>query len=459
MTWPAAALGCSAQESAAGRDPDLPFPNKALWPAVLVVVGLGFLGDTALTELFNVRNHMRYPRITVDGDGAYRLVRSEFHPARRRVGYWFVDDRHQNVAPARDVPLADASDAFLRVRFRGNRWPGNLHRGDRLRRKYHSSWFDNQGDLRFFTTYTHAPLGYMRHYLVRRGPAYETVTLGRGAEDQPFSIRARAARIRGIPKFVVGDPEDGGIWVCDFAAELPRYERVALPDGDRFKRFASISSELEIQLQDLVGETTDLGGDPTIENVVIGERHAYAFDPRDNSVESLTGELAARYDPSREKTERGDVRYGVWVDKDPIHPRAEVRDGTGAVVFTHQYAPHRANEWFNAMLLCGQSLLRSPATQVYGFATTREFSLVSAGDYPWLLLAHLALAVLLSSLAKRRLRGLGAAPAHQWFWALAILLGGVLVAAVCRVIETNRACRPCRVLPKDEIPLTLIQSA
>ena len=286
------------------------------------------------------------------------------------------------------------------------------------------------------------------------------MTLGKGKENLPFSSLALPLDVRDIPKLAIGDPRDGSLWVCDFESENPSFERMELPNQDRFKHWSHVGYKERPQLQALrLFEAVDRSSMRVeFEFVLVGEKNAYAFNLFDNSLEVLTGTLREKHAPRKVK-KRTVARYN---DEDITHPKIEVRDAAGVLLFSHQYAPRTLHKRWIATRIYAQSLCRSPLLQVIRFASvagsTRN-SLVVDGKHAWLLTFHLMFAVALAFLALRRLRALGQGAVRQAFWTTLILSGGLLVYVFYRMIESRRAYRPGKILSPEESRPLLIKSA
>ena len=98
-----------------GRDPDLPLPDRALWPAAIAALAFVWGGDMVLRECVQwQRGMLRYPRLAKTEAGEYRLTTSVWNPGKSKREYFFVDAEHRVVGEASDFKQINVEDKSSR---------------------------------------------------------------------------------------------------------------------------------------------------------------------------------------------------------------------------------------------------------------------------------------------------------------------------------------------------------
>lgn len=227
---------------------------------------------------------------------------------------------------------------------------------------------------------------------------------------------------------LIGDPEDGSLWLLRCAGNEPVLERVEIPNGDRMVRVIR------------AGERDWFDGpNSSSDPQVIGEKARYRF-AQEKLIEVGPPLIATRYAVRIESF----GEYGEF--------RVIVEDvASGAIALSHDYEARTADEKDRLLLTRALAVLRPPALSIAahlsgGESATDSFSEVIASDPllrsgrgRTLVVSATVIALLLAAFAARRLRKLGAERTRILYWSLLILASGPIGFLVYRVSERDRA--------------------
>jgi hypothetical protein len=257
------------------------------------------------------------------------------------------------------------------------------------------------------------------------------------------------------PEFVLVEP-DGALWRYRVGGHASHFDRVALPNGDRFVR--------ELRAPWLDSKAPPPRSAPA-DIVVRGERGiyewrdgAFAVPPPDHlpllEAERARSDLAMRMQPRVTR-------------HDALTLSIEIPEVDGHPGLRHTYRPRTLVERASALGIELASLIRAPAVQLWSAVSPESrhphryepmgLTDVLVASRPSLLVANLLLGLALAFLAWRRLGRLGAPAAERLFWTANVVALG-LAAFICyRLLEPKRAwCSPPN--PAPVRPL-VIQSA
>ncbi len=447
-----------------GRDPDRSLTGKTHW-LTAIAVGLGLMltsghsisltQDELRTSIFG-----DYPWIVEMPDGEFRLVKT----SKNGQGYLECDADHQPTGP-----FQYPETSGTRNRHCAQWWPFRAG-WDEIRQRFRPVWHRklfNFGDswdrVAFFgghvTCYLNRSTGTV-HLFRTSAPGNEggpsVVTVPKENSKEPFSRDVEDFRIRGNHHVaMIGDRSDGTIWRYHIREGKDRFERLPLPDNDRFREVVVLSSTEAQIVKD--GQTYEAVN----RTYVKGERGVYSWNGTafENAPEELKIEPAGVEKPAF-----------VVAQTDPIAPAVEYRDSDGKALFAHEYRLHDTHQKCKGFCVYALSVLRAPLFQVASFIQNPSIPrmtfchadlvdpLISGQKRMWLPAANLLFALVLAVFTARRLARLGASRGRCLFWAAFVLVGGVMVAVLCFVLETRRAYRVSPVVEAETAPAMLIHS-
>jgi|GEM_PF-5592863 len=446
---------------AQGRDPDRPMVGKTGWlTAVTLGVGLIFSATFVIAQIqeeFRMDVIHHYPWIVEDSEGAIRLITVDSE------GQTYAEcDAEHSVKGAFHFPEDDPGGRSL------TQWWTYQPGWDEMREMGYHSWFgkffDFGGRWERIATFEHNKRCYLNstkglvHLYKTKSPRMEgepaVVDLRKGPKAERFSTDVERIWLEETDHVaVLADLSDGTIWKCDLSEGEERFESAPLPGGDRY---------LGCKTYELAQNRIVRNGQ-TYERVkrtyVIGSKGAYVWNG--TSFETAPDEIIAHSAALGE-------RFFVVTRVDPIAPAVEFRGDGGEILFSHRYGLFTGAQKFRGALVYFMSLLRAPLLQIASFGgvsqkpratflcATLIDPLLNGRNRLWLLGANLLVGVILALCAVKRLAQMGLSKGRRLFWALSILLGGVMVALLCAVLETRRAYRVTRVIAADDVPPLLI---
>jgi hypothetical protein len=435
LAFGAALLFTARQCEREGRDLDRP-PARARLVAAVVALGLTAIGPavalylvqaSALRDLF--RN---YPVISQRRDGTAILL-----GRRGNTVFWRVDEFHEPTG-TKATRVQVLWDPYA-VMFR----PESASEDDRGPATHF-------GGVRYWRIPCPGP---MRCYFGSDGLVGLTVsgrpgtpgpagtrTLGKAGGGR-FSPRTRVIGRAFDRRALLGDPEDGGVWIYDLEGEAPAFVRVPLPNDDRFVDDLSFGRAGLL----IKGARTDYQLDE--------DGFARALPPAQRSA---TDQTHARPAPPQVQQLGA---YGLSVS-------LPGNEGT----FTHVFAPYTSAEKTLVLYSRVPALARAPLLELLSVAGTSAPPATHAEQMqPSVLLdpivargarvplvLDLSLAGLLVGLAWWRLARLQVPVRRRIFWIGQVALFGPAGYVACHMLESRRARRT---LPLDPARPLLIKSA
>ncbi|MBL8754821.1 MAG: hypothetical protein JNK15_16065 [Planctomycetes bacterium] len=250
-----------------------------------------------------------------------------------------------------------------------------------------------------------------------------------------------------IGVLALAEPDGNAVFLFDPATA--GFERVPLPDGDRFTRLRYYHRDDRDARAPAAGEVVLQSG----ENLVCGEQADYVL--RGTTLHRVAREV------ERDTQSGPRIRTNTY-DADLLSFTIDFTVGEGGAPFQHRFVPRTFAERTYAALALALAAMRPPVLQAVSGCiddpqhegahnTNRHWLLdpmVAEGRRWWLVAVGIALAAALATAERRRLRRLGADPGTQRFWLGAILLLGPVGVLGSRLCERTRAyARPAIAVP------------
>lgn len=433
------------------RDSDQPWASVRVWIAgsitlIFAVSGMGALSNEIVLEL-RQQVFAAYPWVGRSATGRVGLFVGDV-PVKSRA----VDVAHRPAGPAL------ASDVLW--------WPRHMaDEEERVARQFRYAPIGRQSNSRH-TRYRwiSCPLrawcaigsdGFM-HVIhdVRFGPP-EWRRIGKAPDGRPFPGQAQivADDVGRLGLAVMGDPQDGQVWIHDFNLESPGFQSHALPGGDGFVEFIVTLPPMRAP-GDMVHRS---------EVLIQGRRGIYVL--REGGIAAAGPETLARY----HRLEEGRLRPPKVRRRGLVSYELSLPARQDTPAFQHLYAPRTVREWVFASAAWAVSIAQPPVLVLASalgpkrrdltWQAQRMFINPLAGPgFVSIVAANLVISVLLVGICLMTLRRRGLPRGRRLYWTVAIVVGGVPALLCCRAIEARRAWQRVDVLDARR-PALLIQSA
>jgi hypothetical protein len=275
-------------------------------------------------------------------------------------------------------------------------------------------------------------------------------------------------------EWCVVDLEDHSLWRISPMSISEVLSELHLPGDDRLVRVEPFYMRDPLRVGSYVGY-----GDALL---FVGEKDKYVwradgFETYAGNVrpEIIHGRLIDEPVPASEAAEMLSLRVRQ-TDSDPVRPRVEVLDPSGArVLLAHEYAPETIPAKLETALMFALSLLRMPIACAYSFlpwsdegvdrlyavggAHAFDEPLILHGKRPWLLALNLMVAGLCAISLVKRMKRQGTNDAAILCCASTVILCGVIAYVYFRGLMPKRSSIAPATTQRSEARELLIQSA